>query len=198
MTDHRHPSYLELDRLALGPAGESEARLQGCEQCLRYVGEQRRPLPVPEWARAAAQRKPWLPRLLPWGAALAACAGALALVVLTRPPVPDDAREKGGPRVQLFVKRDGAVSRWDGRSAVRAGDSIMLEVSSPEDCTVQVESISGAPEELYSGPVQRGRRTLLPRSFRVDDAPGAERLRVRFRGKHPSSIELDLPKGKSP
>ncbi|MFP2924478.1 hypothetical protein ACLESO_04535 [Pyxidicoccus sp. 3LG] len=49
----RHPSFLELDRAALGLRSPSlEQHLQACSECVAYLGRVTQAEPVPAWARA--------------------------------------------------------------------------------------------------------------------------------------------------
>ena len=181
--EHEHPSFFELDQLALAPEEEGQARLAGCASCLHYVAEQRRELPVPEWARAASRRTHrrtqlrWVSMTL-----VGTVAASVAVAVVVRSSQPD-VREKGIPSVSLYIKRGGDVSRWDGVAPVRAGDALMLEIDPAGYRAVSVESLSApSPEPLYQGELKGTGRVLVPQSFRVDDSPGPERLRVRLTG----------------
>src|SRR6266850_6328997 len=139
--DHEHPSFFELDQLALAPEEDRRPRLGSCASCQHYVDEQRRELPVPEWARAAARQTGkraqvrWLSMTL-----VGAFAASAAVAVVTRSMGPDDLREKGVPSVSLYVKHAGEVTRWDGVAAVSAGDALMLEIDAAGYRAVSVES----------------------------------------------------------
>jgi hypothetical protein len=193
--EHEHPSFFELDELALAPEEVRQARLMGCTSCLQYTAEQRRELPIPEWAHAAGRRTPR--RLLRWlSVTLVGAVAASVAVVVMRPSGMGDIREKGVPNVSLYIKHDGEVRRWDGIGPVSAGDALMLEIDSTGYRAVSVESLSSpSAEPLYQGEVKGAGRVLIPQSFRVDDSPGPERLRVRLTGDAGIwTKEISLPK----
>ena len=51
-----HPSFLELDRLALDVDVPESVRVhvEGCAECAAYVSQLQQPLPVPGWVKFTA------------------------------------------------------------------------------------------------------------------------------------------------
>jgi len=195
---HEHPSFFELDQLALSGGEARLASLNGCVQCLAYIEGQQRTLPVPSWVHQLDKPKwpRWLQRR--WLAffmsgALATTAALLITVRRNHGVEPEVA--KGLPSVSLLIKHGEQVRRWNGKESVEPGDSLMLEAISSGCREISVESRSGtSPALLYRGAL-RGERTLLPQSYRVDAEPGPERLRVLFGGGCESwSVDLEIPK----
>lgn len=183
----QHPSPYALDRVALGeqPDPALAQHLAGCDRCARALSRAQVPLPPPPWLAGLAARRPgrerfrfrraWL--LLP---AFAAAAAGVALW----PGWPEGEgelalRAKGRPDVAVYVKRGAAVAAWNGRSAVRPDDRIRVGVRGGGYAFVSVASLApSGPQILYSGPLAEGGETLLPLSFRVDDAAGDELIGV--------------------
>jgi hypothetical protein len=90
-----------------------------------------------------------------------------------------DRGAKGMPSIAVYIKRDGAVSLWDGQAPVQAGDAVQLKVAAEGYSRVTVSALQeGTLTQLYSGP--SAGEGLLPRSWTVDDAPGPEVLLVAF------------------
>jgi hypothetical protein len=196
--EHEHPSFFELDQLAFAPEQERQARLKDCARCQQYIAGQQRELPVPDWARAVAMPASNRPRWRWLSVAVAgAFVGSLAFAVVTRSSGPSGIREKGPPTVSVYVKHGAEVRRWDGTGPVIAGDALMLEIDPAGYRFVSVESLSGlSPEPLYVGELKGTGRVLVPHSFRVDESPGPERLRVRLsRDSAHWTTEINLPKG---
>jgi hypothetical protein len=90
---------------------------------------------------------------------------------------------KGGPAASIIVKRGERVFRWDGKSPVRPGDGLRLETR-PAGFTrvLVVHQPAGRKgpgrklEVLYTGRLRATERQMLPAAWKVDDAPGPERL----------------------
>ena len=194
---HEHPSFFELDQLALSADEARLSSLKECAQCLAYISEQQRALPVPAWVRELDKPKRLSLLRRRWRTFL--ISGALATTALLM-AVHHEQRaehdfEKGAPTVALLIKHGEQVRRWNGKDAVEAGDSLMLEVSAAGFHHICVDSLSGSSStELYRGELQ-GERSLLPQSYRVDAEPGPERLRILFgNGCDSWPIDLEIPK----
>src|SRR5262249_55355094 len=122
MTTHQHPSFLELDWLALSGAPPPQGVAE-CPSCTEHMNAVRRGLPVPSWIREAGlpKRKRWpLPALS--FAVAATLTSVLVLVTLPRTPM-NEVRSKGVPSVELFVKRGSQVSRWTEGVTIRPDDA---------------------------------------------------------------------------
>ncbi|MGC4120954.1 MAG: hypothetical protein QM765_41540 [Myxococcales bacterium] len=177
-----HPSFLELDRAALGSIGEPlRQHLESCQACRSHVERVQQPLPVPAWIREEATRpkRRWLPSLA--GSLAALATAAVAFFVLWSGPVSKpEVQIKGQAAVALFVKRGEQVRLWDGRSPVRPGDLLRLKVV-PEglgQVLVAVPTPDGGLSALYQGVIATREETLLPESWRVDDSAGPEVLAI--------------------
>ncbi|WP_375766882.1 hypothetical protein NR798_35080 [Archangium gephyra] len=183
-----HPSFLTLDRAALGDMTEEvRAHLASCPRCAGHVDALGRPPPVPSWAVALAHEPPRAPsllaRLAPWG--VAALAAGLALVLWvprdmeTRPASMAGLRSKGSPAVALYVKTGDAVRLWDGESLVAEGDLLRLKVMPEGFRWLTVAAAEGDSwQVLHEGPVPERGETLLPTSWRVEPGARSERLLV--------------------
>ena len=182
-----HPSLLQLDRAAVGAGDQATVdHLQACARCLAYVGRIQQPLPVPAWVRelgasrrGATGKDRWLHRWPFLGAV--ALLGAAGLFLWKIPSGIDqwDAGAKGMPSVAVYVRRDGAVSLWDGVAPLQAGDAVQLKVAVEGYSRVTVAAVQdGTLTQLYAAPASG--EGLLPRSWTVDDAPGPEILLVAF------------------
>lgn len=200
MTEPRHPSFLELDRVALGApaAPATRAHLEGCERCRAHLARAREAGPVPAWALQLGDRprRAWWsgPRLAIAGGLVAAAAALLLVVVVgeqrarvARAPETATAgpaiAAKGSPEVVVHLKRGEVVSTWDGVSPVRPGDLLRLEVVPGENRHVQVLTRDGGPAGrllvLYSAALEpRAGAVALPFALEVDGAPGPETVIV--------------------
>ena len=128
-----HPSYLELDRLALGAerSPETSDHVRNCGRCTAYLAQITSDRPVPGWARALSpggrqvETRRWARWVLAGGLAGAAAAVGLVLVLAT---VPGEERDtvvaKGTPAVGVYIRRGGKVALWDGRAAILPGDTL--------------------------------------------------------------------------
>ncbi len=175
MSPERHPSFLQLDRLAAGAgSSEVEAHVGGCPRCSGHLQRLSEPVGVPPWARALEKppRSRW--QLLALAGPALACAAAL-LLVLRSPP---ELREKGAPAVAVYVEHSGAVSLWDGHRAVSPGDRIRLEISAEGLTHVAVASqgAQGRWQRVFAG--ESPKMGPLPQSWRLDEAPGPEVLGI--------------------
>jgi hypothetical protein len=207
MTAQPHLSFYALDRVRLGdpPSAEEQAHLQACETCAAHLRPQDGPeaQPLPAWlANVQLPAPPARPaRLSGWrllwpGLTLATAVAAGLIGVWARPaPQRQDStgvREKGGPAVQVFVKRGERVFTWSGR-AVQPGDRLRVEVNGAGYGFVSVAGRSAAqnkPVVLYDGTLASGAQ-LLPLSFRVDAEGKQEILSVIF-GRRPIPAELHV------
>lgn len=188
MTDGptNHPSFLELDRGALGSVSEELRRhLDACPTCRAYAERLQQPLPIPAWVRDEAARSGPAARVRAWLGPLAALVAAAAVFAVVLPLRKPWVAAKGQASVALYLKRGEQVSLWDGRSRVRPGDLLRLQVvpEAQEHVLVAVSAASGGLEVLYQGSVAPRRETLLPESWRVDDTAEPETLVVALSAK---------------
>jgi hypothetical protein len=178
-----HPSFLALDRHALGEASpEVAAHAATCGECAAYLAAAGpSTAPVPAWARDAGARRPWFA----WSG-LRAFTLAVATVVLVVGLVRHRGDEesyvgtKGTPGAWLFVKRGADVHAWDGREPVAPGDRLRLKVQGAGFAHVSVfEAVATPPgwERLYDGALG-AQAVSLPSAWEVDERPGAETLVV--------------------
>ena len=174
-----HPSFRELDRIALGddlPLVRRHA--SACDACSAYLGT---PAAPPTMAPLAPPPRRWrLPRLALIGApAVAALAVAAALVLPSAPKEPWIAT-KGAPSIAIFVKRGATMALWDGASPFQPGDRIRLRIA-PHGFThaavAVFDPLTGGWSTLFEGEVG-GEEKLIPGSWEVDAAPETERLLV--------------------
>jgi hypothetical protein len=191
-----HPSFLELERHALGAArSDVGAHLAACAAC-------RERLPrvdasaVPTWARALGpRRRGWgarlagawsVPRaLLVGGAAFAGVAalwvgGAHAPRDRGASVVAPETATKGAPDVRLFIKRGERVEPWDGSEPVVAGDLLRLEVRPEGFPHISVFEVArdDTYARIYDAAIAPRGATALPTAWRVDATPGTETLLV--------------------
>lgn len=206
-----HPSYLELDRHALGVGSEElRSHIASCGRCGAHVAQLQVDGALPAWAheptrkQAAVERWPrfrvrWL-----GGLALAGAATAAVAIVGVRdiPAPPAYVAAKGMPTVAIYVLRDGSTALWNGTDALRPGDRIRLKVA-PEGygwLAVSALDSRGDRHPLHEARIAADGDYLLPESWRIDDAPGPERLHIALdrRRVDPSkavwSTTLELPK----
>ncbi|EYF06399.1 hypothetical protein [Chondromyces apiculatus] len=206
-TDH-HPSFLELDRLALGAptspeTGEHVAHCAACKSHLAALAQPPDLTALPALARRAraastAQARSSMARRLLWAAPTLAAAAAVLLFIAFRPAplttLPEDndpaAEEafttvKGGASVLLHIKRGERVFLWDGAEPVLPGDKLRLEIA-PEGFThvaVLADPRADGPQVprptlLYTAPLDPEKPAALPKAWEVDDAAGDEVLVV--------------------
>ncbi len=172
-----HPSFLELDRHALGvSAAGVAAHVATCEACqahLRLVEPGGAAADVPAWALAQRRRPPRLRWSVSFAAAAAACALVLWLAVGHRGG--GGIETKGGPELWLYVKRGERVDLWNGTDPVRPGDRLRLKLQPDRYRHI---SVFGGAGRLYDAPLVSGQLTSLPFSWEVDAQPGDETLVV--------------------
>ena len=175
-----HPSFLQLDRVALGSADpEVAAHIQGCENCRAHLGRVQQSPPIPAWVGELSktkQRRTW------WLGGLGACAAGIAVLLMIRTPQqPADVGAKGAPSVAVYVKRGESVSLWDGRAPFAPGDALRLKISPQGFGRIAVASIQkDGITELYAGPVTTRGESMLPPSWTLDSAPGPDVLLLVF------------------
>ena len=197
-----HPSYLELDRFALGAAGEANtgAHVAACARCRGHLEGLRDVPPPPAALRARLAAAPapasgkealaafvarWFGgrrnRLL--GAT--ALAGALAAAVFwlaPRAPLPpaDYDGVKGLPSVWIYVKHENELALWDGEKPLAPGDRLRLKIDPQELTYVDVFSVddAGTFRPVYGGALARGVVTTLPAAWQLDDRAQREALIV--------------------
>ncbi len=180
-----HPSEYALDRAALGAATPDVAdHVARCSRCSDAVAARRAPVEPPAWLASVKlgperRRRPrW------WILPIPLLAAAAALVVAVHGGTIRDGaaglREKGAPRVTVFVKRGDAVAPWDGRAAIRPGDRLAISVRGSGYAHVSIASLTApeTPAVLWAGPLQQDGDTVTPLSFRVDAQGGDEVLSV--------------------
>ena len=206
-----HPSFLALDRLALGqdPGEATCEHLRACGTCRAHIARVQTTIDVPAWVgHLGARRRPARARRWMSGFALAAAAAAVLVLLVRRDPAQPrrTAVGKGGaPSVALHIKRGERVLRWDGEVAVMPGDRLRLEVAGDGMAHVAVfEAVwrAGALEyrALYRGPLEPGHAELLPPAWEVDDDPGDELLVVAVGPAEVSAASLrrDRPESADP
>jgi hypothetical protein len=197
----QHPSFLALDRHALGVASaDTAAHLAGCETCRAHLRDVAPATGVPAWAlEIEAPRRPrfawpWAPRSrkLGWGVAALACAAALWVASghLAGTPATGTGAgtgagayvgTKGGPEIWLYVKRGERIELWNGSDPVHPGDLLRLGVQPDRYRHISVFGGNGAPRaytRLYDAPVAAGQPTAVPLAWKVDAQPGDETLLV--------------------
>ncbi|HWM89119.1 MAG TPA: hypothetical protein VNO33_24880 [Kofleriaceae bacterium] len=202
--DQDHPSFLALDRAALGSRTAHLSRhLDECARCRAHMERITDPAPVPEgargWLRREAPARPARPRRSSraWlngltAAATAAVIVAAVLVGRDRPVERAPGREtaadprfdtaKGGRAVGVYVRRGPRTFLWNGTEPVVPGDTLRLKLV-PDGMT-QVHVFGHGPgghadlELLHRAELVPDRDSLLDTAWRVDDQGGREVLIV--------------------
>lgn len=201
-----HPSYLALDRAALGEVPEPlRAHLLACGNCSAYVASLNDAPPLAnelelrrkvERARRAQLRKWWA--LVP--VAAAAC-GLLFLGQRALAPQPVEhgyVGAKGFSSVWIYVKHGNGTELWDGKRTLFVGDKLRLKVDPGHFRRVEVYSVPSAEtaERLFAGDVRPGESFTLPDAWELDAAPGVERLVVVFSNEPVAPVWTDWLEGK--
>jgi len=193
-----HPSFLELDRLALNTgAAETERHTASCAACAAHLRTIRlSPTAAPAWARRPS--RPRIPFLPTFGALAAVCAASVVFILVPRE---DDAlavrAKAAAPSVAVYVKRGDRVSLWDGLSPLQAGDAVRLEVT-PSGythlwVTTPVADAGARARVLYRGELPPAGTTVLPVSWRLDGDSGAEVLDVTLAKRPLDDLESTVP-----
>jgi hypothetical protein len=188
----RHPSFLELDRVALGEAASAgiQEHLSSCTRCQAHMERAQRAGAVPAWVgqidgqTTPPPRHRWL-----WAGGFASAALAAAIVFLfVRTPTNGSSAGyttvKGSAAVAVHINRGNRVSLWDGHSKVMPADALRLEVVPDGYRYVGVfaETNAGATSQyiqLYAAPLPDSTEpTVLPKAWEVDTRPGPETIIV--------------------
>lgn len=189
-----HPSFLQLDRLALGLDGaETSIHVKACDECRAHLGRCEMPAPIPAATRERAMRSARVIHLRRWLLGIPAVLALTAFVGMGVRRVPD--REtitaKGSPSVAVYVKHGAAVSLWDGRAPLSPGDGLQLKVAPAGFPRVTVASVAASSiVELYAGEIDARGETMLPQSWTLDSDPGPEVMLIVFSRATLSSFEL--------
>jgi hypothetical protein len=201
-----HPSFLALDRAALGSQTAATTRhLAECARCRAHVDSiaaapalpaevvrPRRPQPV----RPLPARRAWLGGLT----ASAAVAVVVLLVLLPREqptpiavPFQADPRfdtAKGGRAVGVYVRRGRHTFLWNGSEPIQPGDAIRLKLVPDGMSEVHVFSEADDPRRtltlLHRATIPRDRDTLLDAAWQID-AAGAREVLVVVLSRSPLS-----------
>ncbi|MDF3065456.1 MAG: hypothetical protein K0R38_1057 [Polyangiaceae bacterium] len=185
----QHPSYLALDRAALGGlSSELSQHVSECDECRAYLETLAQAPPASGLIavrgelerRRTAQRRRW------WAVAPLAAAALALLFVTARPGTSTDAENapyigvKGFPSVWVYVKREAETKLWDGKRAFHPGDRVRLKLDPGAFRRVAVYSARGEapPELLFEGDVPPGQTSALPDAWELDAEPSAEKLFV--------------------
>lgn len=204
-----HPSFLALDRHALGDSPDAasiQKHLDSCDRCRAHLATVTTMPPAPAWLEGAslapARRSGWRGGI--WALALSLAAASAGVVLFARgheSVVSPVITEKGGPEIAVHVKRGSAVTRWDGHSALRVGDRLRLQIRAGgfRFVSVAVPAEAGqAPRVMYAGPLAPSGATLLPLSFRVDESEALETLDVILGVRPPAPEDharVEVPPG---
>lgn len=186
LTATEHPSYLALDRAALGGLSRDlEQHVDECAECRSYLealAEPPQELGLLE-ARRRFERAPRASRRWLWAAAPVAAAAVALLFVGSRPSNVEEAPYvgvKGFSSVWIYVKRGTDTQLWDGKRVLRPGDQLRLKVDPGSARHVEVFAAKAAeePDRLYVGEVVPGEIAMLPDAWELDGQAGAEQLFV--------------------
>ena len=178
MTDH--PSFLDLDRLALGDSDPRvAAHVEDCATCQEQVFRVRQPAPMQPWVAAigarSRRRRTW------WLGAIAGVASVASVVAINARRPADDRGAKGIPSVALYVKRGEAVTLWDGHAAFAPGDALRIKISPQGFQRVAVAAVQGdTVTELYAESLSARGESVLPPSWTLDATPGPDALLLVF------------------
>lgn len=165
-----HPSFLTLDRHALGEASPTVAsHLTTCAGCRAHVEAVMVATPIPARVLELRQTAPrwwelrWLQVLVP----LVATA-VLAVVLINRAPA-DDVRAKGSPTAAAWVKHGDTVTLWRG-APLEPGDAVRFQVVMEHFTRVTVVDAT-AKSVLYEAVVTK--ETTTP-AWTLDASPGGD------------------------
>ncbi len=124
---------------------------------------------------------------------------AAALVLL--PLLPQEERTKGAEvSLSVFHKTSSGAERLANSSVLQKGDEIQLAYAATRKLWVAIYSVDGRGTLTLHFPVDQreamavepGKTTLLPFSYRLDDAPAFE-LFVMISGDHAFAVESLMP-----
>lgn len=189
-SESQHPSFLALDRHALGVASpEVAAHVASCATCQARLPATATAPALPAWARQLPPRRRawfvWPVRTKPRAFGFAVVAVACAALVWVTARRPDYIGTKGGAELWLYVKRGDSVALWNGTEPVVPGDLLRLKIQPDRFKHVTVFAVSkpatataGAYSRLYDSAIAGGEPTALPFSLKVDAQPGDETLLV--------------------
>lgn len=189
-----HPSFLALDRAALGGTSPGlDQHLDSCAQCRDYIESLDEPPTASglvDVRRTLEQRRKTMSRLWAVVPMVAVACGLVLFVLHPQPELPHTlpaqpppyVAAKGFVSVWIYVKHGTNTELWDGTKPLFVGDQLRLKVDPGRFRRVEVYSVKppGAPTLLYAGSVVPGQSATLPEAWEVDAEPGAERLVVTF------------------
>jgi hypothetical protein len=197
MSGGQHPSFLELDRLALGAAAPATtAHVSGCATCREHLEQVRAAPAMPAGLRDRATAPApadfglefpagWRGFARAWlvGGGLAAVAVLLLLARLRPPGDPPEAAyvgDKGLPSVWIYVKHDADLSLWDGVQPLSAGDRLRLKID-PQGHTHAAmftqDRRASLPAPVWNGALAPGAVNTLPTAWTLE-GPADEHLIV--------------------
>ncbi|MER2565395.1 MAG: hypothetical protein ABTQ32_32015 [Myxococcaceae bacterium] len=164
-----HPSFLALDRHALGAStAEVATHVAACPTCRAHLDALLVPAPLPPRVLELRPSPPWW--RVRWVQVLLPVAAALVLVVAFWSRAPsEEVRAKGTPTAIAWVKRGDDVSPWKGAPLV-VGDSVRFQVA-PEGLS-RVTVIDGTTKTvLYEALVKE---TTTTPAWTLDGTPGGD------------------------
>lgn len=169
-----HPSYLRLDRLALG-AHDRDARehVETCHACRTHVLSVA-PAGAERVHEVRVRRLRAGRRFLAVAGAVTALAAGIAIAFL-RPEAYVGA--KGDPAVAVHVKRGDLSFLWNGAVPLVPGDVVRVEVS-PEGRRYLAVVGGDPPAPLWSGALSGHEDFLVPGAFALDGSPGPEVITI--------------------
>jgi hypothetical protein len=188
-------SDLLLDQLIAGElvGGEGDgarSHLDGCAACRTRRAELDEAVArfdsevFVEGLAAQAVRRTRGPRFLPMLSAGVAAVAALILVVLLRPPAPDERTKGGAVTLALVVRHvDGSTERVVPGALLRPNEAIRFELTTARAGFVGVVGLDSAQVVSAYAPASgtlpalpAGRAQLLDGSVILDNTAGAERI----------------------
>lgn len=164
-----HPSFLALDRHALGASTPEVATHVGaCSVCRAHLDAVSVPSPIPPRVLELRSSMPWW-RERWFQVLLPLAAGLLIIVALINRTPSDEVRAKGTPTAIAWVKRGDDVSQWKG-APLAVGDSVRFQVA-PEGLS-RVTVIDGTTKTvLYEALVKE---TTTTPAWTLDGTPGGD------------------------
>ncbi|MBM4784457.1 MAG: hypothetical protein GQE15_42880 [Archangiaceae bacterium] len=165
---NEHPSFLALDRHALGASTpEVAAHVGACSVCRAHLDAVSVAAPIPPRVLGLRPSAPWWKQR--WFQVLLPVAAALVMVVLISARPADELRAKGPPTAIAWVKRGDDVSQWKG-APLTVGDSVRFQVA-PEGLS-RVTVIDGTTRTvLYEALVKE---TTMTPAWTLDGTPGGD------------------------